>query len=80
MEADPLVGCAETEKIEPSVSPSVSDADTVPESVVSSLPVIDKSPEKVAASSTAETEREIVCTVVPPRSSVMVTPNESAPL
>ena len=60
MEAEPLVGCAETEKMEPSVRPSLSAALISPERVESSLPVIETSPEMIAGSSTAETVREIV--------------------
>ena len=60
MEADPLVGCADTEKMEPSVSPSLSAALISPERVESSLPVIETSPEMIAASSTGETVKLMV--------------------
>ena len=80
MDAVPLLGLEETEKTEPSVSPSTSVAARVAEMVVSSDPEPEVPEETTAESSTAVMVRSMACVVVPPKSSVMVTVKESVPL
>ena len=80
MDAVPLLGSEETEKTEPSVSPSTSVAERVPVIVESSAPEPELPEETTAESSTAVTVRLMACVVVPPKSSVMVTVKASVPL
>ena len=83
MEAVPFVGVLpdSMEKTVLSVRPSGSLAARVPVMAdESSAPLPEVSPEMVAGSSTAVIVREMVCVVLPPRSSVTVTVKESLPL
>ena len=68
------------EKIEASVRPYGSVAYIVPVIVESSKPVLDRSPEIKALSSSAVIVRFISCSVVAPKSSVTSTEKESLPL
>ena len=61
------------------VSPSISSALMIPVILSSSTPVLDMSPDMTAKSSTGKISSSTVCLVVPPRSSVTVTVNESVP-